>query len=238
MILDKLFNLKRIYKNKIINSILIIIIITIFVGCDAKNANNNIPTNESIKEIEESKKVSNKTTKETIKEIKELQHTAFTEIAYASKDRVIFYGNVGLIVYDMVNQQIYRAINLNSIDMNHIQGDTITNFSVKADGSQVLMFNNSDYKNIYLYDIENDTLEKVKNIDFTNKYKGIKFFDNDYLKNHEDMIFASNYAYINKSKICYLITPKKYDGTTGISYLQILILNKDTNKEEMYNVFS
>ncbi|SFD01677.1 hypothetical protein [Clostridium uliginosum] len=241
MLSEKSLNLKNIYKNRIINIMLIIIMITIFcnyfVGCDTKNTNNTT-TNEPIEEIKESQKVNNNTMKETIGEIKELQYGAFTEIAYASKDRVIFYGPIGLIVYDILNQEIYRAINLESINMNHIQGDEVTIFKVKDNGSQILMYNDSDHKNRYLYDIENDTLEKTDNKDFTDEYEGVKYFDNDYLKNHEDMVTASNYAYIDKSSICYLILPKEDEGTKGISHLQILILNKDTNKEEMYTVFS
>lgn len=60
------------------------------------------------------------TTNKPIEEIKESQNITFTKIAYASKDRVILYGSIGLIVYDIVNQQIYRALNLKSIHMNLI----------------------------------------------------------------------------------------------------------------------
>ena len=122
--------------------------------------------------------------------------------------------------------------------MGHIQGSVVTIFSVNEDGSQILMYNDPDDKNIYLYDIENDTLEKANNKDFTNKYKGMKFFDDDHLENYEDMVTASNYAYIDKSNICYLIEPKEYGAKREISHLQILILNKDTNKEERYTILS
>ena len=65
----------------------------------------------------------------------------------------------------------------------------------------------------------------------------MKFFDDDHLENYEDMVTASNYAYIDKSNICYLIEPKEYGAKREISHLQILILNKDTNKEERYTIF-
>lgn len=239
MILGRLFNLKNRIINSILISIMIAIFVACFVGCDTKDENaNNTTTNEPIEEIKESQKINSNTMKETIAEIEKSQHIAFTQIAYASKDKVIFYGNMGLIVYDMASKQIYRAINLESINMNHIQGDTITIFRVKDDGSQILMYNDSDDKNIYLYDIENDTLEKTNNKDFTNEYKGMKFFNDDYLENYDEMVTASNYAYIDKSNICYLIEPREYEATGEISHLQILILNKDTNKEEIHNIFS
>ncbi|WP_160684258.1 hypothetical protein [Clostridium sp. C2-6-12] len=235
MALNKLFNLKNIYNSRISNLVLIIIIIIMivilgncFTGCGTKNT----------KEIKTAKEVSNKDMNDVIKAIKESQIACFTEIIYASKNEVIFYGPNGLIVYNIGNKQIYRAIDLKSINMNYVQGDTVTIFNVNKDESKILMYNNyGDDKNIYLYDIEKDTLEKTDNKKFTpndnaSKYCELEKFDDDY------MIAGSNCVQIDDSNICFLIYPKELDGNKGTSGMQIVILNKDTNKAERYNVFS
>lgn len=85
----------------------------------------------------------------------------FIKIAYASKDKVIFHGTIGLIVYDIQNQKICRAIDLQSIHMNLIQSDDITIFKINEDASQILMYNEPNTKDRYLYNIENDSLEKT-----------------------------------------------------------------------------
>jgi hypothetical protein len=207
---------------------MIVTLVNCFTGCSTKN----------IKEIKTAKEVSNNDMNEVIKEIKESQIACFTEIEYASKNRVVLYGPIGLIVYDIGNKQIYRAIDLKSINMNHVQGDTVTIFNVNKDENKILMYNDyGDDKNIYLYDIEKDTLEKTDNKKFTPddniaKYCELEKYDDAY------MIAGSNCVQIDDSNICFLIYPKELDGNKGTSGMQIVILNKDTNKEERYNVFS
>jgi len=233
MILEKLFNLKSICKNRIINIILIIIIVTIFcnnfIGCDTKN-----------------KKLNNSTMNEVLEEMEKSQIGLFTKIAYASKDKVILYGPIGLIVYDIQNQKICRAINLDSIHMNLIQGDDITIFKVKEDGSQILMYNElmynkSNTNDRYLYDIENDVLEKTNIKEFTNEYDGMtKFneinpYNDERLKKYKDMEFV-DYINIDKSSICCLIHPSEDMDLKGISHLKILIINKETNEEKIYTL--
>lgn len=152
---------------------------------------------------------------------------------------MILYGSVGLIVYDIVNKQIYRAIDLKCINMNHIQGDTITIFAVNKDENEILMYNDyGDDKNIYLYDIENGTLEKNDTKKFTPDYDATNYFDDEYFEKYDNVDIVSNVFRIDDSNICYLIYPKELDGSKGISDLQIVILNKHTNKEERYFVFS
>lgn len=241
MILGRLFNLKNIYKNRMINFIFIIMITTIFanyfVGCSSKSA---ATTNEINQEAKESEKVNNTTTDEVIKEIKNTQNLKFTKIAYASKDKVILYGTIGLIVYDIQNQKICRAIDLESIHMNLIQGDDITIFKINEDASQILMYNEPNTKDRYLYNIKNDSLEKTDIKEFTNEYDRMHQLDeitpynDEHLKKYKDIEFIDCIA-IDKSNICYLIHQR---DSKEISFLQILIVNKDTNKEEMYTIFS
>ncbi|GAA0077018.1 hypothetical protein UT300005_13960 [Clostridium sp. CTA-5] len=235
MLLKRLFKLKNIYKNRIFNMILVLImIITLenyFIGCGTKN----------IKEIKTSKETSDKNMNEVIKEIRESQIACFTEIAYASKDKVILHGDVGLIVYNMVNKQIYRAIDLKCINMNHIQGDKVTILDVNKDANQILIYNDDiddkDDKDIYLYNIENDTLEKTDTKKFTPDYDKRDYFDFERFKKYTDMDIVSNCFKIDDSNVCYLIYPKESGGAEGISYLQIVILNKETNEEKRYTIF-
>lgn len=178
---------------------------------------------------------------EVVEEIEKSQIGLFTKIAYASKDKVILYGPIGLIIYDIQNQKICRAINLKSIHMNLIQGDDITTFKVKEDGTQILMYNKSNTNDRYLYDIENDVLEKTNIKEFTNEYGVINKFNeiNPYnderLKKYKDMEFF-DYINIDKSSICYLIHPSEDMDLKGISHLRILIINKETNEEEIYTI--
>ena len=232
MLLKWLLRFGRIYKNRIFNIVFVIIMITTlenyFVGCGTKN----------IEEIKKSKEVSSKNMNEVINEIKESQIACFTQIAYASKDKVILYGPVGLIVYDIVNKQIYRAIDLKSINMNHIQGDTVTIFDVNKYENQILMYNDyGDDKTIYLYDIDNDTLEKTDTKKFTPGNDTTNYFDAECFEKYDNMDIVSNCFRIDDNNICYLIYPKELDGAKGISDLQIVILNKDIDKEERYTIF-
>ena len=235
----RLFKFRNIYKNRIYHIVIVVIMCTTlgnyFVGCGTKN--------KYIENINISKEVSNKNMNEVIKEIKESQIACFTEIVYASKNKVILYGPVGLIIYDRINKQIYRAIDLKSINMNHVQGDTVTIFQVDKDENEILMYNDyGDDKNIFLYDIENDTLEKTNTKEFTPDYNITNYFEfekyDELVNKYDDMEIGSNCVQIDDSSICYLIYPKKLEGSRGLTGMQIVILNKGTNQEERYSIFS
>jgi hypothetical protein len=250
MLLKRLFNLKNICRNVIKNIVLIIIIFTIsgscLIGC-SKNANTNTNTQKPMEEIKKAQEVSNKTRNEVIEEIKKLQINCFTEIVYASKNKVVLYGPIGLIVYDMINKQIYRAIDLKSINMNYVQGDIVTIFKIKKDESQLLMYNDGfkdDLKNDdrYIYDIENDTLQKTDIKNFENEYNTTNSFTDECFEKYKnsDIEIGSTCFIMDEIYRCYLIYPRKNENEDyrGISDLQIVIFNKDTNKEDRYTVFN
>ena len=249
MLLKRLFNLRNICRDVIKNIVLIIIIFTIsgssLIGCSNKNVNTNIQ--KPMEEIKKAQEVSNKTTNEVIEEIKKLQIDCFTQVVYASKNKVILYGPIGLIVYDMVNKQIYRAIDLKSINMNHVQGDIDTVFKIKKDESQLLMYNDG-FKDAlknddrYIYDIENDTLQKTDIKDFENEYNTKNSFSDECFEKYKnsDIENGSTCFIMDETNRCYLIYPKKNedDDYKGISDLQIVIFNKNTNKESRYALFN
>lgn len=76
------------------------------------------------------------------------------------------------------------------------------------------MYNESSPKDRLLYNVENDSYAN--------------YLADECLKKYKDMD-------IDKSSICYVIY---LSGSKEMSSLQILIVNKDKNKEEMYTIFS
>ena len=206
-------------KSLFIISVIVIVWCINFIGCTNKKSSN---------------------IDKVIKETEKTQISSFTELVYASKDRVILNGDVSLIVYDLHNQKIDRAVDIKSIDMNHIQGDIVTIFKVNSKADQILMYNssldNSD-NNKYLYDIENDTLCETNINSFDDEYDGKKQFDeidtynNEYIKKHSGME-CIDYKYIDKNNVCFLMHSRKYGNLKGISHLKILQVNMETGEEE------
>jgi hypothetical protein len=195
MLLKKLFNLKNICKDVIKNIVLIIIILTIsgscLIGFNNKNAITNVNTQKPMEEIKKAQEVSNKTRNEVIEDIKKSQINCFTEIVYASKNKVILYVPIGLIVYDIVNKQIYRAIDLKTIKMNYVQGDIVTIFKINKDENQLLMYNDGfkdalNNEDKYIYDIENDTLQKTDIKELPNEFDTRNSFTDEYFGKYEN----------------------------------------------------
>lgn len=102
--------------------------------------------------------------------VKQMAHSTIgvldvPELIYASKERVILYDYWGLIVYDLKQSKIIRAVDLPSMGLNHIQGDQYTQFQVNKDGTQILMQNQpleyANPKHTYLYDIKLDSMTET-----------------------------------------------------------------------------
>ena len=131
--------------------------------------------------------------------------------------------------------------------MNYVQGDIVTIFKINKDENQLLMYNdgfkdalNNDDK--YIYDIENDTLQKTDIKELPNEFDTRNSFTDEYFGKYEntDMEIGSSCFIMDDTNICYLIYPRKNENEDyrGISDLQIVIFNKDTNKEERYALFN
>lgn len=194
------------------------------------------------------RKLNNEDMSKVIEKIKNNQHPFFTELVYVSQDKVIFNGTVGLIVYDLQNRVIARAIDLTDLHMNLIQGDDVTIFESDEDGSKILMYNDiftykytddgdfvktekEELEGRYLYDVESDTLEKTDIEKIENKYALHRFerentedCDKEYL----------NSAYIDKNTICTIAVPK---GSDKMSEVQIVISDEQGNERDIYHVF-
>lgn len=168
---------------------------------------------------------------------------SFTDLIYVSKDKAILRGAVGVMVYDLEKQEIFRALDLKDIDMNHIQGSETTFYGVNDTGSKIIMFNTADSedeiknKNTYLYDIEKDKLDMLDNRNFEDRYVGIKEGDYNvytkYSENYSPMEFGSFYGEIDDNTLCFL----GHDRSDKKSPLKLLIVNKVNNEEKLYDIF-
>lgn len=214
-------------KKKLSLLTVVFIIISVFVGC----------RNNEVAKI-------NKNMDEIIDEIKKGEYGgSFTDLIYVSKDKAILRGAVGVMVYDLEKQEIFRALDLKDIDMNNIQGLETTFYGVDNTGSKIIMFNTADSgaeiknKNTYLYDIEKDKLDIVDNREFEDRYVGIKEGDYDvyrkYSEKYSPMEFGSYYGEIDDNTLCFL----GHDRSDKKSPLKLLIVNKVNNEEKLYDIF-
>ena len=169
--------------------------------------------------------------------------TSLTGIVFASNDKVILCGDMGLIAYDIYTEKIYRLLDLNSINLTNMNGHYNIVFSAIDNGNKILMYNSLDEKNKYIYDVENDKLEKT-NIDSLSNPN----FSADNVNSENFEIFEKRYSglsidfdcsfyKIDENKICYLNHSNKSKSSKKVSSLQLSILDKNTNTEKVYDVF-
>ncbi len=92
---------------------------------------------------------------------------SFPKMAYASEKRAILYDYWGLLIYNFNERKIEQLLNLKSLDANHMQGEKAAHIEVSADGEQILLYNESDQKERFIYDIENKKLSYTKIDSFT-----------------------------------------------------------------------
>lgn len=215
------------------------VISSCFCGCIYVD-NNNL-SKESIVD-----KLNNEVLDDVLSKIKDKQNPFFTELTYVSNDKVILNGNVGLIVYDLKNRKIIRAVYLTDINMTHVQGDDVSIFQADDDGEKILMYNSIFYFNSsdeeekkkkrelegrYLYDIKSDSLLKT-DIDKIEKQYIIRKFNRENTdKNDFDYIDS---VYIDDDTICDIAVPK---NSYAISDLKIIISNIQGNERYIYDVF-
>lgn len=173
------------------------------------------------------------------------------ELIYGSKQRVILYDYWGLIVYDLEQCKIIRAVDLSSIGMNHIQGDQYTQVRVNKDGTQILMYNlperYADPKLIYLYDIESDFLTETTNTTFKEGDA-----DNLYDISSEEIVKAlgtqsmnglkgRTYAYVDNRWIVLRMNELQWEGGTlafdNMMNLTINVIDPDKNHINSSQVF-
>lgn len=85
--------------------------------------------------------------------------TVFPKLLYASDERAILYDYWGLMVYDLKNGRIGQLIDLKSADLCHIQGEWATHIEVSKDGGTILLYNEPDAGEQFLYDVDKRQLD-------------------------------------------------------------------------------
>lgn len=156
-------------------------------------------------------------------------------MAYASKERAIFYYSFGLFIFDIQNQKIYRSIDLKAIDSNYINGSTYTEILTTTDGKTVYIYNMGDKADnfMYVYDVEANKLTKVNRNETKDKYNVMLTAENppDGYKNHEGA-YSPVIARIDKDTFAYM-----YSENLIAKDLQLIVYNEINHSKEIYNVF-
>ncbi|MDQ2085067.1 hypothetical protein RBH29_01265 [Herbivorax sp. ANBcel31] len=90
-------------------------------------------------------------------------------LCYASEDIAVIYDYWGIIVYDLKEHRICRAVDLITLDTKDTQDDWWTNVTVNKEGTHILIERISRIDNStlnYIYDIEKDDLKKTDKLSF------------------------------------------------------------------------
>ena len=83
---------------------------------------------------------------------------ALPKLLYASEERAILSDYWGLLIYDIKNRKIMQLLDLKAAGLSHIQGDVATHIEVSEDGEQILLYNEPDSEERFVYEIENQRL--------------------------------------------------------------------------------
>ncbi len=156
-------------------------------------------------------------------------------MAYASKEKAIFYYSFGLFVYDIQKQKIYRSIDLKSIDCYYINGSTATEVISTPDGRTVYIYNMGDKADnfMYKYDVEANKLTKMNRSEIKGRYKVVLTNDNppDGYEEHGGA-YSPTMALIDKNTVAFM-----YAESFMAKNLQLIVYNRINNEKEVYNVF-
>jgi hypothetical protein len=136
-------------------------------------------------------------------------------LAFASENIAVIHDYWGLIVYDLNEQRICRAVDLSAIGLNYTQGDDASEAIVNKKGTQALlrkiMNSQENPSQNYLYDIVNDKLVKTDIKGFNEGAADNIFDPNDenskvLLKNTgiDSTNICGNFAKIENDKYVYL----------------------------------
>ena len=118
---------------------------------------------------------------------------SFPKMAYASEKRAILYDYWGLLIYNITDRKIHQILDLRAADLGYIQGEKTTHIEVSGDGEQILLYNEPDGEEKFIYYVRNQRLE----------YTDLTSFE----ENHYDGLIEReeiNYARTENEKLAYL----------------------------------
>ena len=93
-------------------------------------------------------------------------------VGFANADKVAFYNHAHMLVYSITDRRFLSAIDLLSLDADHIQGSVVTNFSFSPNGDYVIINNGLGENDpnwtaeMYLADVRNGSVEKIDSANY------------------------------------------------------------------------
>jgi hypothetical protein len=180
---------------------LIVLLLTIILGCGNISYNNNShkevisKRNEMIKTI---------TPTEAKVDLGTWIGVDMATINYASNDRIVIHGNFGLFIYDLNEEKIIRGIDVKAIGCGSTQGDNVCVVSVSKNGN-IIRLHPSSSENMYVYNVENNTLIRTKYEKSNDELKTLileeefKSYDGEY---------CYSYIKLENEEVSYLRCPK------------------------------
>lgn len=144
---------------------------------------------------------------------------------YADQSRIIMYDYIGIWVYDRQAKGITGFCDFRPLNMTQIQGEPCV-FAEATENGQYAKFYWSDGSECYLYSVQDDRYEKVKNYDTSVK----KSFIMPYAESSEESL--SDYAptcYTKEGqRISYTFT---FDDSEPLRYGDMVLLIEEKNGE-------
>lgn len=125
-------------------------------------------------------------------------------INYASNDRIVIHGNFGLFIYDLNEEKIIRGIDVKSIGCGSTQGDNVCIVSVSNNGN-IIRLHPSSSKNMYIYNVENNTLIRTKYEKSNDELKTLILEDE--FKTY-DREYCYSYIKLENEEVSYLRCPQ------------------------------
>lgn len=155
----------------------------------------------------------------------------FPQLIYASSQRAILYDYWGMMIYNIAEERIEQILDLPALNLEYIQGETVTNIEVSENGSQILLYNSPDTKEKFLYDIDK---------------KQLKYTQQEHLEHiyNDVVVWGENqYAVLNTTSIAYfsqdsLKTKKgKAFHSQDMMGLSLVIKNTNLGEAQIYPLF-
>ena len=93
-------------------------------------------------------------------------------VGFANADKVVFYNHAHLLAYSITDRRFISAIDLLSLDANHIQGSVVTNFLFSPNGNYIIINNGlgdndpSWTAKMYLADVQKGSVKQIASANY------------------------------------------------------------------------
>lgn len=98
---------------------------------------------------------------------------AYPKPVFASEQRAVFYDYWGLCIYDVQNRRIEQILDLKAAELCFIQGDTVTHIEASKDGKRLLLYNEPNTTERFVYHIDEKRLEYAEFAAFEDSFDSI-----------------------------------------------------------------